>query len=116
MKKYVIPVIIPYVEQKKDWIFDNQKIEKDTQKLNKDSLEELIKKHLDKIEEASEQYYVEVAFTGADFTSLSEQEQEEFLELIQKYIRMERVDSIRVSIRPNNITKQKLKMLKKIQS
>lgn len=113
MKKYVIPVIIPYVKQKKDWIFDNQKIEKDTQTLNKDSLEELIKKHLDKIEEASEQYYVEVAFTGADFTSLSEQEQEEFLELIQKYIRMERVDSIRVSIRPNNITKQKLKMLKK---
>ena len=45
MKKYVIPVIVPYAEKKKDWIFDNQKIEKDTQKLNKDSLEELIKKH-----------------------------------------------------------------------
>ena len=26
MKKYVIPVIVPYTEKKKDWIFDNQKI------------------------------------------------------------------------------------------
>ena len=113
MKKYVIPVIVPYAEKKRDWIFDNQKIEKDTQSLTKELLEENIKKHLEKIEEASEQYHVEVAFVGNDFTNLSEENQEEFLDLIQKYIRMERVDSIRVSIRPNNITKQKLKMLKK---
>ena len=26
MKKYVIPVILPYTEQKEDWIFDNQRI------------------------------------------------------------------------------------------
>ena len=26
MKKYVIPVILPYTEQKADWIFDNQRI------------------------------------------------------------------------------------------
>ena len=113
MKKYVIPVIVPYAEQKRDWIFDNQKIQKETQKLTKEILEDTIKKHLKKIEETPEQYYVEVAFVGTDFTNLSEQEQEEFLELIQKYIRMERIDSIRVSIRPNNITKSKLKMLKK---
>ena len=88
MKKYVIPVIVPYAEKKKDWIFDNQKIEKDTQSLTKELLEENIKKHLEKIEEASEQYYVEVAFVGNDFTNISEQQQEEFLELIQKYIKL----------------------------
>ena len=84
MKKYVIPVIVPYAEKKKDWIFDNQKIEKDTQSLTKELLEENIKKHLEQIEESSEQYYVEVAFVGNDFTNISEQNQEEFLELIQK--------------------------------
>ena len=113
MKKYVIPIIVPHAEQKKDWIFDNQNIEKNSNKLTKEILEENIKKHIEKIEEASEQYYVELAFVGNDFTNLSEEEQVEFLELIQKYIRMERIDSIRVSIRPNNITKQKLKILKK---
>ena len=113
MKKYVIPVILPYDKQKKDWIFDNQKIEKENQKLSKELLEDIIKKHLEKVEEAEEQYHVEIAFVGNDFTNIPEEQQKEFLELIQKYIRMERIDSIRVSIRPNNITKQKLKMLKR---
>lgn len=113
MKKYVIPVIVPYSEKRNDWIFDNQKINMVNQELTKETLEEIIKKHLEKIEESTEHYHVEVAFTGTDFTNLSEQLQEDLLELIQKYIRMERIDSIRVSIRPNNITKQKLKMLKK---
>ncbi len=113
MKKYVIPVIVPNTGKRKDWIFDNQKIHVTNEELTKEVLEENIKKHLEKIEDSSEHFYVEVAFTGADFTNLSEQVQEELLELVQKYIRMERVDSIKVSIRPNNVTKQKLKMLRK---
>ena len=113
MKKYVIPVILPYTEQKEDWIFDNQRISSQKEDLNKEKLEELIKKHLIKIEEMDEHCFVEVAFVGSDFTNLKENIQQELLETLQKYIRMERVDSIRVSIRPNNITKQKLKMLKK---
>ena len=113
MKKYVIPVILPYTEQKSDWIFDNQRISSQKEDLNKEKLEELIKKHLIKIEEKDEHCYVEVAFVGFDFTNLKEKIQEELLETIQKYIRMERVDSIRVSIRPNNINKKTIKMLKK---
>ena len=113
MKNYVIPVIVPNTEKRKDWIFDNQKIHVTSEDLTKEILEDIIKKHLEKIENSSEQFNVEVSFTGADFTNLSEQVQEELLEVVQKYIRMERIDSIKVSIRPNNITKQKLKMLKK---
>jgi hypothetical protein len=45
MKKYVIPVILPYTEQKADWIFDNQRISAQKDDLNKEKLEELIKKH-----------------------------------------------------------------------
>ena len=113
MKKYVIPVILPYTEQKSDWIFDNQRISSQKEDLNKEKLGELIKKHLIKIEEMDEHCYVEVAFVGFDFTNLKEKTQQELLETIQKYIRMERVDSIRVSIRPNNINKKTIKMLKK---
>ena len=113
MKKYIIPVILPYIKQKEDWIFDNQKISEQKEELNKEKLEELIKKHLIKIEEMDEHCYVEVAFVGCDFTSLNQNIQEELLETLQKYIRMERIDSIRVSIRPNNINKKTIKMLKK---
>ena len=108
MKKYIIPVILPYIKQKEDWIFDNQKISEQKEELNKEKLEELIKKHLIKIEEMDEHCYVEVAFVGCDFTSLNQNIQEELLETLQKYIRMERIDSIRVSIRPNNINKKTL--------
>ena len=113
MKKYVIPVILPYTEQKEDWIFDNQRISVQKDDLNKEKLEELIKKHLTKIEDMDEHCYVEVAFVGCDFTNLNNNLQEELLDTLQKYIRMERVDSIRVSIRPNNINKKTIKMLKK---
>ena len=113
MNKYVIPVIIPHVVTKKDWIFDNQQINKNNSELTTEAIEETIKKHLKKIEESDEHFYVELSFIGTDFTNLSEERQEELLELVQKYIRMERIDGIKVSIRPNNITKKKLKMLKK---
>ena len=110
MKKYIIPIIVPDSRDKKDWIFDNQNITKDTAQLNKQKLEELVEKHLKKVEEGTS---VEVAFFGADFTNLEEALQEELLKALQEYIKFGKITSIRVSIRPNNITKQKLKMLKK---
>ena len=93
--------------QRKDWVFDNQKIRRDEDALTQEKLEEVLKKHLDKVENTKENYYVEVAFLGTDFTNLEEQLQEDLLQLLQKYIRMERIDGIRVSIRPENITKKK---------
>ena len=89
MKKYVIPVILPYTEQKADWIFDNQRISVQKDDLNKEKLEELIKKHLTKIEDMDEHCYVEVEFVGCDFTNLNNNLQEELLDTLQKYIRME---------------------------
>ena len=111
MKKYVIPVVIPYKMQKNDWIFNNQKIIKDNvEDIDKQKLEEIINKYIEKIKEPC---FVELAFLGTDFTNLEESKQEELLETVQKYIKRGRIDSIRVSIRPNNVTKKKIKMLKK---
>ena len=111
MKKYVIPINVPYVKGNKDWIFDNQKItKKEEEKLNKEKVEEIINSHLEKLEES---YDIEVAFLGADFTNLEEQIQEDILISLQKYIKDGRINNIRVLIRPNNVKKEKLKMLKK---
>ena len=111
MKKYVIPVIIPYSQDKKDWIFDNQKIIRENQKkLTKESLVETIETHLEKIPQPS---VIEVAFLGTDFTNISEDLQEELLESLQTYVRSGKIDTIRVSIRPDNVTKKKLNMFKK---
>jgi len=111
MKKYIIPVVIPDSREKKDWIFDNQNItNKMQEQMNKEELEKIIEKHLEKIEAET---IVEVAFLGADFTSMEEGLQQELLETLQKYIKNGKIHNIRVSIRPNNVTKQTLKMLKK---
>ena len=50
MKKYVIPVILPYLQQRRDWIFDNQEIAKESgERINKQQLIELVEKHLNKL-------------------------------------------------------------------
>lgn len=111
MKKYIIPVVIPYKEKIKDWVNDNQKITKDYQDgINARKLEEIVESHLNKIPKNT---YVEVAFLGTDFTNLEEKMQEELLKALQDYIKFKKIHSIRVSIRPNNITRTKLKILKK---
>lgn len=111
MKKYTIPIVIPYTQEKKDWILDNQKIpRKLDEKITKEKLVDIINTHLEKLQE---HYIIEVAFLGADFTDLSEETQEELLEQLYNYIKRGKIDEVRVSIRPNNITRKTLKMLKK---
>ena len=111
MKKYIIPIIIPYSQDKKDWVLENQKIKQENIKeFTVEKVDAFIKKELKKVENEE---YVELAFLGADFTDLEEGLQEKMLENAQKYIRSKRVDGIRVLIRPDNVTKEKLKMLKK---
>ena len=57
--------------------------------------------------------YVEVAFFGGSFTAIEKEKQEELLQAVQKYIHDKKVNSIRISTRPDAIDKDILKMLKK---
>lgn len=57
--------------------------------------------------------YVEVAFFGGSFTAIEKDKQEELLQTVQKYIANKKVNSIRISTRPDAIDKDILKMLKK---
>lgn len=111
MKKYVIPVFIPYDKKNHDWILKNQKIEnEEVEKINSQKLTEIIDKHISKIRGFDNR---EVAFLGADFTTIEQSLQEELLQTLQRYISNGIINNIKVSIRPNNITKQTLKILKK---
>ena len=111
MKKYTITIIIPQSKEKKDWIFENQKIQRESEeKITTEKITAIINTHLEKLQE---HFLIEVAFIGADFTSLNEGLQEELLQHLSKYIKKGKIDEIRVCLRPNSVTKKVLKLLKK---
>ena len=55
----------------------------------------------------------EIAFFGGSFTGIEEDLQEELLSVASKYVEDGKVDSIRISTRPDYIDKKILKRLKK---
>ena len=62
---------------------------------------------------SSDLKYVEVAFFGGSFTAIDEKTQVELLEAVQEYIQNKKVNSIRISTRPDCIDKEILKRMKK---
>ncbi len=56
---------------------------------------------------------VEIAFFGGSFTAIEPKVQEELLQTAYEYIKNGKVDSIRISTRPDAINKEILKRLKK---
>ena len=56
---------------------------------------------------------IEIAFFGGSFTAIEKEKQEELLKVAYEYIENGKVESIRISTRPDAIDKEELKMLKK---
>ena len=56
---------------------------------------------------------IEIAFFGGSFTGIDKEKQEEFLSIAYEYIKEKKVQSIRISTRPDYINKKILKRLKK---
>lgn len=54
-----------------------------------------------------------MAFFGGSFTAIEREKQEELLSAVQPYIEEKKVDSIRLSTRPDAVDKDILRMLKK---
>ena len=111
-KQYIIPIFVPHLGCPNDCVFCNQKSISGQQKMIttndvKDTIEFYLKNFKDK--EAK----VEVAFFGGSFTGIDVEKQEEFLQTSYEYIKQGKVDSIRVSTRPDYIDKETLKRLKK---
>lgn len=110
-KQYIIPIFVPHLGCPNDCVFCNQKsISGQTKQVTKEDVKNIIEEHLKYIKKDSK---VEVAFFGGSFTGIEEEKQEELLSAAYEYVKQKKVDSIRISTRPDYIDKKILKRLKK---
>ena len=111
-KQYIIPIFVPHLGCPNDCIFCNQKsISGQTKMITKEDIKSTIEFYLEKIRD--KESYIEVAFFGGSFTGIEVEKQEEFLETAYEYIKERKINSIRISTRPDYIDKEILKRLKK---
>ena len=110
-KQYIIPIFVPHLGCPNDCVFCNQKsISGQKKQVTKEDVKNTIEEHLKYIKEDSQ---VEVAFFGGSFTGIEEEKQIELLSTAYEYIKAKKVDSIRISTRPDYINREILKRLKK---
>ena len=111
-KEYIIPIFVPHLGCPHTCTFCNQKeISGQTKQVTAKDVKETIDYYLKNFKDNSK--YVEVAFFGGSFTGIEEKVQNELLEAVQEYIENGKVNSIRISTRPDYINKDILKRLKK---
>ena len=111
-KQYIIPIFVPHLGCPNDCIFCNQKSISGQQKMiTKNDIINTIDFYLENIRD--KEANKEVAFFGGSFTGIEVEKQEEFLETAYEYIKQGKIDSIRISTRPDYIDKTILKRLKK---
>ena len=111
-KQYIIPIFVPHLGCPNDCIFCNQRSISGQQKMiTKEEIEKTIEFYLNNIKE--KQAKIEVAFFGGSFTGIDVEKQEEFLQVAYEYIKQGKIQSIRISTRPDYIDRTILKRLKK---
>ena len=112
MKHYIIPIFVPHLGCPNDCVFCNQKSISGQQKMiTKEDIRNTINFYLENIK--NKEAKKEVAFFGGSFTGIDVEKQEEFLQTAYGYIKKGKIDSIRISTRPDYIDKTTLKRLKK---
>ena len=110
MRHYNIPVFVPHKGCPNDCVFCNQKkITGEDECKTIAETGKIIDEHLSTMERP---YFAEIAFFGGSFTGIDTHLQKQYLEIAKKYIDDGRVDGIRLSTRPDYISKEILEMLK----
>lgn len=111
-KQYIIPIFVPHLGCPNDCIFCNQKsISGQKTNMTKEKAKKIIDDYLKSMTDENAQ--IEIAFFGGSFTAIETERQEELLQIAYEYIKSGKVESIRVSTRPDCIDKEILKRLKK---
>ena len=111
-KQYIIPIFVPHLGCPNDCIFCNQKsISGQKKNMTKEEAKKIIEQYLRSIRD--EEAQVEIAFYGGSFTAIEPTQQEELLQTAYEFIKTGKVESIRISTRPDCINKEILKRLKK---
>ena len=110
--QYIIPIFVPHLGCPNDCIFCNQKsISGQKKNMTKEEAKKIIDNYLANVKDDEAQ--IEIAFFGGSFTAIEEKQQNELLELAYGYVKNGKVESIRISTRPDCINKDILKRLKK---
>lgn len=111
-KQYIIPIFVPHLGCPNDCIFCNQRsISGQPKMITKEDIEKTIEFYLTNIKDKDAK--IEVAFFGGSFTGIDIEKQEEYLKVAYEYIKKGKIQSIRISTRPDYIDKNILKRLKK---
>ena len=111
-KEYIIPIFVPHLGCPHACVFCNQtKITGKQKQVTANEVKQIIDEYLKNFK--NKENKVEVAFFGGSFTGIEEEKQNELLEAVQDYIKDGKVDSIRISTRPDYINRDILKTLKK---
>lgn len=111
-KHYIIPIFVPHLGCPNDCIFCNQhKISGQMKQISREDVKNTVDEYLEKFED--ENANIEIAFFGGSFTGIEVEKQEELLQAAFEYVKEKKVDSIRISTRPDYINKEILKRLKK---
>ena len=111
-KEYIIPIFVPHLGCPHKCTFcDQKKISGVQKQVTAKDVKETIEYYLKNFKDNSK--YVEVAFFGGSFTAIDEKIQNALLEAANRYIDQGKVNSIRISTRPDYIDKNILKRLKK---
>lgn len=109
---YIIPIFVPHLGCPNDCTFCNQKsISGQTKETTKSEVKKTIEAYLKGF--TGEEKNIEVAFFGGSFTGIKQEKQKELLEIAYEYVKAKKVNSIRLSTRPDYIDKEELKFLKK---
>lgn len=111
-KQYIIPIFVPHLGCPNDCTFCNQRqISGQQKKVTPQDVKNTIEYYLSLFKE--KEAIKEVAFFGGSFTGIDVETQNELLEVAYEYVKQKKIDSIRISTRPDYIDRQTLKRLKK---
>lgn len=111
-KEYIIPIFVPHLGCPNDCTFCNQKkISGQKTNISSKDVNGIIEYYLSNFKEHDKK--IEVAFFGGSFTGIDVNIQEELLSAAYEFIKKEKVDSIRISTRPDYINQDILNLLKK---
>jgi histone acetyltransferase (RNA polymerase elongator complex component) len=109
MKHYNIPIFIPHLGCPYDCIYCNQRTITAQQEIpTPEQVIRTIEQHLRTIPSDAA---VEVGFFGGNFTAVDKIQQENYLRVVQPFLRQGRIKSIRVSTRPDCINEDTLDLL-----
>jgi len=111
-RSYIIPIFVPHLGCPNDCIFCNQKsISGQKKEVTEEEIRNTVDDYLKSIKDTKGTK--EIAFFGGSFTAIEREKQEKYLIVAYEYIKQGKIDSIRISTRPDAINKDILKMLKK---